>query len=180
MLIRHADANRDAASCAAIYAPFVSASVISFEEQAPGEDEMAHRIEAIGRTHAWLVAEQDGHVTGFAYGSPHRERAAYRWATDVTVYVSPEHRRRGVGRSLYAELLERLTDQGFHVACAGITLPNDASIGLHRALGFSEVGVYRRIGFKCGAWHDVAWLTRELRPPAVPPAEPSPPEPSPR
>ncbi len=172
MLIRHADAPRDAAACAAIYGPFVRDTVISFEEQVPDERELRRRIELTSRTHPWLVAEDGGETIAFAYGGPHRERAAYRWATDVTVYVSPDHHRRGVGRSLYEELLSQLTAQGFHVACAGITLPNAASVGLHRALGFSEVGVYRRIGFKFGAWHDVAWLQRDLRAPDGPPAEP--------
>lgn len=176
MLIRNADANRDAPSCAAIYGPFVTDTVISLEEQAPDERELGARINRVTRTHPWLVAEVDGGVVGFAYATEHRERAAYRWATDVTVYVSPAEHRRGIGRALYEALFSRLSDQGFHVACAGITLPNQASIGLHRALGFDEVGVYRRIGFKFGAWHDVAWLQKELRSPEFPPAEPRPPQ----
>ncbi len=175
MLIRHADAHRDAAACAAIYGPFVSDSVISFEERVPDEQEFAQRIARLTQTHPWLVAEDDGETIGFAYGSPHRERSAYRWATDVTVYVSPTHHRRGVGRRLYEDLLSELAEQGFYVACAGITLPNEASVSLHNALGFTEVGVYRRIGFKFGAWRDVAWMQRELREPQAPPAEPGPP-----
>jgi len=176
MLIRHADADRDCAACAAIYEPFVRGTVVSFEEQAPDGRELAERIQRISRTHPWLVSEQDGAVTGYAYASPHRARAAYRWATDVTIYVAPDHHRRGVGRALYSELLHRLTEQGFHVACAGVTLPNEASIGLHRALGFNEIGTYRRIGFKFGGWHDVTWMQRELRPRGVPPQEPAQPE----
>jgi L-amino acid N-acyltransferase YncA len=175
MLIRHADANRDAPSCAAIYAPFVTATVISLEEDAPDEHELAGRIDRITRVYPWLVAEDDGDVVGYAYASQHRERAAYRWATDVTVYISPSHHRRGIGRALYEALFARLSEQGFHVACAGITLPNEASMNMHRALGFTEIGVYRRIGFKLGAWHDVAWLQKELRRPDLPPAEPRPP-----
>ena len=172
MLIRHADAHRDAAPCASIYAPYVRDTVISFEERAPDEHELARRIGRVGRTHPWLIAENDGTVLGFAYGSAHRERAAYRWASDVTVYVDPDHQRRGVGRSLYERLLLQLADQGFHVACAGITLPNESSVGLHRSLGFTEVGVYRRIGFKFGAWHDVSWWQSELRELELPPDEP--------
>jgi phosphinothricin acetyltransferase len=178
MLIRHADATRDAASIAAIYAPFVTGTVISLEEAAPDEHEIRGRIDRITQTHPWLVAEVDGSIVGYAYASQHRERAAYRWATDVTVYISPEHHRRGAGRALYESLFERLAEQGFYVACAGITIPNEASVGLHRALGFTEIGIYRRIGFKFGAWHDVAWLQRELRPPAVPAADPGPPAPA--
>lgn len=175
MLIRNADANHDAAPCATIYEPYVRDTVISFEERAPGEQELAQRIERISRTHPWLVAECAGQVVGFAYGSQHRERAAYRWATDVAVYVNPDHHRQGIGRTLYVRLLSLLADQGFHVACAGITLPNDSSIGLHSALGFTEVGVYRRIGFKFGAWHDVAWWQAELRELEMPPPDPAPP-----
>jgi L-amino acid N-acyltransferase YncA len=175
MLIRHADATLDAAACAAIYAPFVRDTVISLEEEVPGEEEFAGRIERISATHPWLVAEHDGQVIGFAYASAHRERAAYRWAADVTVYIAQDHHRRGVGRAVYETLLSLLVRQGFHVACAGITLPNAASVGLHRALGFTEVGVYRRIGFKFGAWRDVAWMQTDLRGPDVTPAEPGPP-----
>ncbi len=176
MLIRHADPDRDAAGCAAIYAPYVRDTVISLEEQSPDADEVARRIERISRTHPWLVAEEDGEVCGFAYGSLHRERAAYRWATDVTVYVDPTYHRRGLGRALYTALFELLRRQGFHVACAGVTLPNEASVGLHESLGFLPVGVYRRIGFKFGAWWDVGWWQLDLlRAGPDPPREPEPP-----
>ena len=176
MLIRHADPNRDAARCAAIYAPFVRDTVISLEERLPDAAEIARRIERISHTHPWLVAEEDGELRGFAYGSLHRERAAYRWATDVTVYVDPARQRRGIGRSLYTVLFERLARQGFHVACAGITLPNQASVGLHESLSFVPVGVYRRIGFKFGAWWDVGWWqVRLISAGGEPPTEPGPP-----
>ena len=153
----------------------MSATAISFEQDVPDEHELELRLGRITQTHPWLIAEQNGEVIGYAYGSPHRERAAYRWATDVTVYVSPDHHGRGVGRGLYEALISQLADQGFQVACAGITLPNEGSVALHRALGFTEVGVYRRIGFKFGAWHDVAWWQRELRPAEGQPAGPGPP-----
>jgi L-amino acid N-acyltransferase YncA len=175
MLIRHADANRDAAACAAIYAPYVIDGVASFEEQAPDAAEFERRITRVTRTHPWLVAETDGLLVGFAYGSVHRERRAYRWTAEVTVYIDPQHHRRGIGRRLYDELFPQLREQGFHVLCAGVTLPNDASLGLHRALGFHDIGVYRRIGYKHGAWHDVAWLQMFLRDPELDPAEPAPP-----
>ena len=176
MLIRHAVPDHDALGCAAVYGPFVRDTVISLEETAPDAAELSRRIKHISRTHPWLVAEQAGGVCGFAYGSLHRERAAYRWATDVTVYVDPTHHRRGIGRSLYTALFDLLTRQGFHIACAGITLPNHASVGLHESLGFVPVGVYRRIGFKFGAWWDVGWWQRRLiGAGAGPPAEPVPP-----
>jgi len=177
-VIRSADPARDAAACAAIYAPFVRESAVSFEEVAPDADVFAARIAATQATHPWLVAELDERVVGFAYGSPHRERAAYRWACDVSVYIDAARRGRGIGRALYEELLAQLRVQRFHTACAGITLPNDASVGLHESLGFAPVGIYRGIGWKGGAWRDVGWWQLRLVPPVddgVPPPEPLPP-----
>ena len=164
MLIRSADTERDAAACAAIYAPYVLDGAVSFEEVAPGAEAMGERMARVTVTHPWLVAERDAVVAGFAYGSPHRERAAYRWAADVAVYVDREHLGHGIGRRLYAALLPLLRDHGIHVACAGITLPNDASVGLHESFGFEPVGVYRAIGFKFGAWRDVGGWQLRLRP----------------
>ena len=178
MRIRHADPARDSAGCAAIYAPFVTDSAISFEEEVPTVPDFAARIGRIQLTHPWIVAECEQRLAGFAYGCPHRERAAYRWAAEVSVYVDPGFHRRGVGRALYQALLELLREQGLWVACAGIALPNEASVALHESLGFALVGVYRRIGYKAGAWWDVAWWQLELRSPAdCPPAEPRPPGP---
>jgi L-amino acid N-acyltransferase YncA len=171
MLIRVADSRRDAAACAAIYAPYVRDTPISLEEHPPTADEIATRIETTTQTHPWLVAEDETELIGYAYATRHRERACYRWATDVTVYVAPQSQRRGVGRTLYEALFKALEDQGFRMACAGITLPNPASVGLHESLGFRPVGVYRKIGWKMGAWHDVGWWQRELggdHPPAEP------------
>jgi phosphinothricin acetyltransferase len=174
--IRDADPQRDAAACAAIYAPHVSDGVVSFEEQAPGAEELAARIERVSATHPWLVAERGGEVVGYAYAWPHRERASYRWSVDVSVYVAAAAQRQGLGRCLYEELFQRLRKQGFRMACAGITLPNRASVYLHEALGFVAVGVNREIGWKRGAWRDVGWWQLELAPaPAGPPAEPLPP-----
>jgi L-amino acid N-acyltransferase YncA len=163
----------DAAACAAIYAPYVQGTAISFETEPPDAAGMAARIAASAERHAWLVLEEGGRVAGYAYGGPHRERAAYRWACDVSVYLELERRRRtGAGRTLYAALLEVLAGRGYRIALGGITLPNDASVGLHRALGFEPVGTYRRIGYKHGAWHDVLWMQRPLGAPSDPPAEP--------
>ena len=96
--------------------------------------------------------------------SQHRSRASYRWSADVTVYVSEAHHRRGVGRGLYVPLFELLARQGYHKACAGITLPNDASVGLHESFGFYPVGVYRDVAFKHGLWRSVGWWQKSLRP----------------
>jgi phosphinothricin acetyltransferase len=163
LVIRHADAARDGAACAAIYAPFVTDSYVSFEERAPDGEEFARRIERISYSYPWLVAEEDGAVIGFAYAAAHRERAAYRWAADVAVYVDERARRRGIGRALYEALLALLAQQGVRTVCAGVALPNDASVRLHEAVGFRPVGVYRRIGYKQGAWWDVGWWQLQLR-----------------
>jgi L-amino acid N-acyltransferase YncA len=171
MKIRDADPQRDAQACAAIYAPYVSDSVASFEEIPPSAGEMSARIRG---ALSWVVAEGDGVVLGYAYGSRHQSRAAYRWAADVAVYIDAAHQRAGVGRALYTRLLEQLSELGLWTLCAGITQPNDASNGLHRAFGFTPVGTYRRIGWKAGAWHDVLWLQLDLRPGEPgPPGEPA-------
>jgi phosphinothricin acetyltransferase len=151
----------DAAACAAIYAPFVEGSWISFELEPPDGAEMARRIASYSASHAWLVAEVCGVVAGYAYGSPHRERAAYASSCDVAVYVDPDHARQGIGRALYGELLPLLAEK-YHAAFAGIALPNDASIALHRAMGFTPVGVYHEVGWKMGGWRDVGWWQRRL------------------
>jgi phosphinothricin acetyltransferase len=157
----------------AIYAPYCDTRV-SFEAGAPGVDEMRRRIDKVLQRHPWLMCEDGGEALGYAYACPHRERSAYRWSVDVSVYVQPDRRRRGVGRALYTALLAALPLQGYIGAFAGVTLPNPASIGLHEAMGFQPVGVYERVGFKCGAWHDVAWFQRPLQPPPPVPPEPKP------
>ena len=163
---------QDAAACAAIYAPYVEGTAITFEYEPPSPAVMAGRITAARHRHAWLVLEDDGRVVGYAYGGPHKERAAYRWACEVSVYLESGREGRGGGRALYEALLARLAERGFRVALAGMTLPNEASVGLHRALGFEPVGTYRRIGWKHGAWHDVAWAQRWLGADVEPPPPP--------
>lgn len=176
LTIRDADPAADAESCAAIYAPYVAANPTSFEESPPEVDEMEARIARLSTAHPWLVAERDGGVLGYAYACRHRERPAYRWSVDVSVYVAGNQQRQGVGRALYEELFARLRAQRFRIACAGITLPNDASVKLHERMGFEPVGVYRRIGWKAGEWRDVGWWQLDLDPDADdPPVEPLPP-----
>jgi len=153
----------DAAAIGAIYAPFVTDTATSFELVAPTVGEVAARVESTLAYTPWLVWAEDGDVLGFAYASKHRERAAYRWSVDVSVYVHGKARRRGLGRALYTSLFALLRLQGFYAAHAGITLPNPASVGLHEAMGFRPVGVYRKVGFKMGAWHDVGWWQLPLR-----------------
>lgn len=164
MQIRHADPVTDAAACAEIYAPFVTDSAVSFEEAPPTVDEFAAKIARLTATHAFFVAEDQGGVIGYAYASPYRERPAYRWSAEVSVYVRTGQRHRGVGRALYAELLAWLRQHGFRIVVAGVTQPNDASMALHTGMGFTPVGVFRKIGYKAGAWRDVAFLSLDLVP----------------
>lgn len=152
----------DAAACAAIYAPFVRDTVVSFEESPPDEAEMAARIVQRGRTHGWLVATSADRVLGFAYAGLYREREAWQWVCETTIYLDPAAAGRGLGRRLYAALFEILADRGYRVAIASIALPNPASIALHQSLGFTQRGLSPAVGFKLGSWVDVAWLQRPL------------------
>lgn len=152
----------DAAAIQAIYAPFVERTAISFELKPPSIEEMAQRICATLPMYPYLVAERDGQVVGYAYASQHRAREAYRWSVDVTVYVSPQAHRSGIGRALYERLLSILQRQGFHAAYAGIALPNAGSVGLHESLGFTHIGTYPEVGFKNDKWHDVGYWRKAL------------------
>ena len=147
----------------AIYAPVVETTAISFEEVPPSLDEFAARLRKYIEGWRAFVAEEEGHVVGYAYGSSHRERAAYRWSVETTVYVKHMCHRAGIGRALYRDLLPALAQAGFCNAYAGVALPNAASLALHRAVGFKDIGTFPRVGFKQGSWRDVAWLHRSLR-----------------
>ena len=162
----------DAAAIHAIYAPIVAATVISFELEAPSIDEMRRRIARTLERFTWLVSEDEsGRVDGYVYAGQHRERAAYQWSVDVTAYVREDRRGRGIGKALYARLFDDLVALGYHQAFAGIALPNAASVALHEAVGFNHLGIYRDVGYKLGAWHDVGWWQRALQP-ATPPRAP--------
>ena len=162
----------DAQAIQAIYAPFVRATAISFELDAPTVDEVRSRIRDVSVNFPWLVCVSEGDVAGYAYASRHRERLAYQWSVDVAIYVKQGAQRRGVGRGLYGSLFALLHLQGYFNAYAGVTLPNDASVRLHLAAGFLPVGVYEKVGFKLGQWHDVAWFALQLQAHAESPASP--------
>ncbi len=162
----------DADACAAIYAPYVTDTAITFELDPPSADDMADRIDAAQRSHAWLVLQDAGVVVGYAYGGPYKSRAAYRWSCEVSVYLRIGLRRTGAGRQLYETLFARLGERGYRTAVAGMTLPNESSAALHTSLGFEPVGIYRGIGWKHGAWHDVGWSQRALSVTSDPPPEP--------
>jgi phosphinothricin acetyltransferase len=148
--------------------------VTSFELEAPTAEEMSARMNRVLPNYPWLVCEYDGEVIGYSYASRHHERAAYRWSVDVAAYVSGKAHRRGVGTALYTSLFEILALLGLRNACAGITLPNAASEGMHHRAGFTLVGTYHRVGYKFGAWHDVAWFERPILPAVIDPSEPRP------
>jgi phosphinothricin acetyltransferase len=162
----------DAEAIAAIYQPTVETTAISFETVAPDRAEMARRIVDTLRAYPWLVCERGGHVAGYAYATRHHVRGAYRWSVDTSVYVADGDRRWGVGRGLYVSLFRILAAQGFFNAYAGIALPNPASVALHESVGFRKLGVYRHVGYKLGAWHDVGWWQLEVRAQQDAPLEP--------
>lgn len=162
----------DAEAIAAIYRPVVERTAISFETVPPDRDEMASRILDTTRVYPWLVCELGGAVAGYAYATQHRVRAAYRWSVDTSVYIDSNHRRCGIARGLYVSLFEILRAQGFFNTYAGITLPNDASVAAHEAVGFRKLAVYERVGYKLGAWHDVGWWQLVLKAYADLPKEP--------
>jgi L-amino acid N-acyltransferase YncA len=152
----------DAGRCAEIYRPYVTDNWVSFETEAPDAAEMASRIADYGTSHAWLVADKDGEVAGYAYAGPHRVRAAYATSSDVAIYVDPDFARQGIAGQLYTALFETLKQRGIHAVFASIALPNAASIGFHEAMGFTPVGIYREVGWKMNAWRDVGKWQRLL------------------
>lgn len=164
----------DAPALAGIYRPAVVDNATSFELKPPDGGEMARRAAAILQRTPWLVYERGGAVLGYAYGGTHRERPAYQWSMEVSAYVHQDYYQQGIGRALYTSLFSALAVQGFRNAFAGITLPNDASVALHVAVGFTPIGIYRGIGYKFGAWHDVGWFERPLAPRIVDPPLPRP------
>jgi phosphinothricin acetyltransferase len=162
----------DAPSILDIYAPYCTSTVVSFEIVAPTESQMRERISRVTAHYPWLIAEIDDRVAGYVYASQHRERAGYRWAVDAAVYIAQSHHRRNVGRALYSTLFSLLREQGIFQAYAGITLPNVASVGLHEAVGFENIAVFRNVGYKLGRWLDVGWWRMQLKPPVENPPEP--------
>lgn len=156
----------DASEMLSIYTPIVEKTAISFELTPPDLAEFTQRVEKTLDQYPWLVCVIDGYIAGYAYASAHRSRGAYGWSAEASVYVSPDYRGRGAARGLYHTLFECLTLQGYHNVYAGLMVPNPPSEALHQALGFTYVGVFQRIGYKFGRWHDVAWYHLRLQPDA--------------
>jgi L-amino acid N-acyltransferase YncA len=166
----------DAPAINAIYRPYVTDSSVSFELEPPTDFVVAERIGNTLRQLPWLVCAMDGAICGYAYAARHRERPAYQWSVETSVYVASGQQRRGMARTLYAKLFSLLVEYGYYTAYAGIALPNPASVALHEAFGFEPIGVYRNAGYKFGTWWDVGWWQKALRPyedPATAPWGPS-------
>ncbi|HEY9789102.1 MAG TPA: N-acetyltransferase family protein [Candidatus Obscuribacterales bacterium] len=172
MTIRLASA-QDAKAIRKIYEAYIS-TPITFELQPPAVEEMERRIADTLRTFPWLVAIDGDQIVGYAYGHEFRDRPAYRWSVETSVYVAQNAHRKGVGKALYERLLTLLKAQGFVSVMAGITLPNAASVALHEHFGFTRVGVCKNIGYKDSAWHDVVFFELQLNPPTTMPSVPLP------
>jgi L-amino acid N-acyltransferase YncA len=161
----------DAAAVLAIYTPYCM-TPITFELEPPTLEEMERRMSETLKKYPWLLAVEGNQVIGYAYGHEFRDRAAYRWSVETSVYVAQGTHQKGIGSALYKQLLAMLKAQGFVTAMAGATLPNAASVGLHKKFSFKEVGEFKNVGYKCDAWHDVGFFELELNPPAATPDEP--------
>ena len=173
LVIRSAE-EADGAAVAEIYAPYVRETAVSFELEPPTAAVMAQRIATTIDIYPWLVAAQGCEVVGYAYAGKHRDRPAYRWTVDVTIYVDTGKHEQGIGRALYRVLLDTLRQQGFRSAFAEIVLPNPGSIRLHETAGFELIGVHNNVGFKLGCWHDIGYWRIGLAAPDVEPGDPVP------
>lgn len=159
----------DAECLSQIYAYYVDTSSISYEYVAPTVEEFSSRISHKLEQYPYIVAELDGKPVGYAYASQYRERAAYGWCVELSVYVSRHCIGRGVGTALYTALLELLRLQNIVIAYSAITLPNDASIALHEKMGFTLAGRFHASGYKMGQWWELAWYQKQLNPMQCPP-----------
>ena len=152
----------DAEAILNIYAPYITDTCVSFETEVPTIAEFTERMNNIIKSYPYLVCEIGGDIVGYAYASRHRERAAYKYSADVSIYIKPEYQRKGIGKALYTKLFELLREREIYTVYAGITLPNDSSAALHKSLGFKEVGIYHNVGYKFGKWLDVLWLEKPI------------------
>ena len=147
----------DAEQIVQIYNLFIQNSTATFEEDSLSAEVMAERITTISQDYPFLIGEQNNQIIGYAYASRWKERSAYRYTAETTVYVKQNSQGNGLGRALYQKLFEELKSRGFHCGLAGITLPNEASVKFHESLGFEKVGQLKDVGFKFGRWIDVGY-----------------------
>jgi phosphinothricin acetyltransferase len=163
---------QDAKSVLDIYRPYIESTAITFETTVPGVEAFADRIKANTEKFPWLIAEEEGAIIGYAYASKHRERAAYQWCVESSVYVMEPYHHTGIANDLYLKLFDILQQSGYINVYAGVTLPNPKSYAFHSKMGFEPIGVYKNIGYKLGKWHNVAWLVKCINPHSDHPSEP--------
>jgi phosphinothricin acetyltransferase len=163
--------NDDIAAILNIYSYYIQNTIVTFETSVPALSDFENRIECITEKYPWLICEENGEITGYAYACEHRARDAYKWSVDVSVYLKQDCVGKGMGKRLYSNLLNIIERQGFINAYAGIALPNNASIGLHEFFGFKKIAQYEHVGFK-GQWIDVGWWWKEISKPLGNPIEP--------
>lgn len=152
----------DCGEALAVYAPYVERTAYTFEYTVPGPEEFAEKIKTITAQYPWLVCEYNGKIVGYAYGSTHRARIAYRWSPESTVYISEAFHGLGIARILYEALFDMLRLQGFKNVYASVLTSNERSNKLHFALGFQEIGIFNKVGYKLGQWHDNRWFQLHL------------------
>ena len=160
---------QDAEQLLEIYTPFVisedcSVSNVSFELTAPSLAEFRQRIVDISSKYPYLVGEKDGQILGYVYCHTYRERLAYQWSVEVTIYLAPAGQGKGLGRLLYETMEKLLCLQGVTMAYSCITVGNDHSIKMHEAVGYRLIGTFTNSGYKNGQWLDTVWLEKQLQP----------------
>jgi len=153
---------KDAAATLAVYAPYIRETAVTFDYEVPSQAEFATKIRHIIADFPWLVCEINNEIVGYVYASKHREKAAYQWSAESTVYLSGNYHRKGIAKILYETLFALLKLQGYVNVYAGVTLPNEKSEGFHLAQGFEVIGDFRKIGYKLGKWRDVRWYQLHL------------------
>lgn len=161
--LRFADPARDAAGVLAVYAPYIEHTAVTFETEVPDEASFRRRMEGIAEGFPYLILEIDGGIAGYAYAQREAERAAYAWNAELSIYLAEEWTGHGLGKPLYALLIDLLAMQGYINLYADITGSNAASIAMHAAMGFEQIGRHVKTGYKFGQWHDTVWLCRRLR-----------------
>ena len=161
----------DAEAILAIYAEYIINTGVTFEIEVPTIEEFRERMRRITEQFPWLVCEIDGEIAGYAYGSKHGERAAYRWSADLSVYIDEKFHRRGIASALYRAVMELLRLQGYYTVYAGVSTPNEKSEAFHGAFGFRNLGEFKNVGYKLGMWRGVAWYEMPLSEYVAEPAE---------
>lgn len=167
-MIRPVNAETDSAQILEIYQPFILNTSVSFETDVPSLEEFKLRIKEYSKKAPWLVKIIDDQVVGYAYAASHRSRQAYQWTQEVTAYVHPDYQRQGIASELYKSLIQVLKELGFQKALGIITLPNEKSVSFHERLGFEQIGIMKRIGFKHGQWHDTVWYGLDINSDEIP------------